>query len=236
MEYAKLRFTFSELKLDISNIVEVIGYEKEETPETISGLIEQAFETAEKISNIRAEYIIYPNVRFQEIDRTIEISNIRFNIKKIVFGQIKKSDSVAIFLCTAGKEIGNLIKKNMKDGDLLEGYIYDILGSEMVEAAADLMQNSLKNTIEGYGKKITNRYSPGYCGWDVAEQHKLFQLVPNNYCGIRLNESSLMEPLKSVSGIIGIGENVKFNPYTCGLCESNDCTYRKIRENRLISK
>jgi len=36
-----------------------------------------------------------------------------------------------------------------------------------------------------------------------------------------------MDPEKSVSGIIGIGENVRFNPYTCGMCDMKDCIYRK---------
>ena len=83
-------------------------------------------------------------------------------------------------------------------------------------------------------KRITNRYSPGYCGWQVAEQHKLFQLIPDNYCGIRLTESALMDPVKSVSGIIGIGENVKINPYTCRMCDMPDCVYRKVRDRKFI--
>ncbi|MCK7517168.1 MAG: hypothetical protein MZV64_05325 [Ignavibacteriales bacterium] len=38
------------------------------------------------------------------------------------------------------------------------------------------------------GLKTTNRFSPGYCGWHVSEQHNLFRLVPDNYCGITLND------------------------------------------------
>ena len=83
-----------------------------------------------------------------------------------------------MFLCTAGKEIGIRSREAMKEGDLLTGYIYDVVGSEIVDSAADLMQNKLREKIAAEGKKITNRYSPGYCGWDVAEQHKLFQLMP----------------------------------------------------------
>jgi cobalamin-dependent methionine synthase I len=118
----------------------------------------------------------------------------------------------------------------MKDRDFLKGYIFDIVGTEIVEAAADLMQGDLEKNMRDSGKKITNRYSPGYCGWDVTEQHKLFQLMPENYCGIKLTPSALMDPIKSISGIIGIGENVKNNPYTCRLCNQNDCVYRGIRE------
>jgi hypothetical protein len=35
-----------------------------------------------------------------------------------------------------------------------------------------------------------------------------------------------MIPIKSVSGFIGIGEKVRFNPYTCQLCEAIHCVYR----------
>ncbi|MDQ1332451.1 MAG: hypothetical protein QG576_485, partial [Bacteroidota bacterium] len=135
---------------------------------------------------------------------------------------IREAGSMAIFLCTAGKEPGVRSSKSMKEGDLLRGYVYDTVGSELVEAAADLMQYDLENEMIKSGKKITNRFSPGYCGWDVAEQKKLFQLVQDNYCGIRLTSSSLMDPVKSVSGIIGIGENVDRNPYTCSLCDMKD--------------
>jgi hypothetical protein len=229
MEKMKFRFAFSELKLDVSQIEKNIGYKNGETNELISGLIEEVLEVSEKICDIKAEYNIYSNVKFNVADRSIKINNLDFQIKKIVFGQLKKSESVAVFLCTAGEGIGNMSRKNMKEGDLLKGYIYDVVGSEIVEAAADLMQNNLEMEISKIGSKITNRFSPGYCGWDVAEQHKLFQLVPDNFCGIKLNESALMDPIKSVSGFIGIGENVRYNPYTCNLCDMKNCIYRNVR-------
>ncbi|MHB8579979.1 MAG: vitamin B12 dependent-methionine synthase activation domain-containing protein [Ignavibacteriaceae bacterium] len=79
------------------------------------------------------------------------------------------------------------------------------------------------------GMKITNRYSPGYCNWNVSEQHLFFSLLPQNFCGITLTESSLMLPVKSISGIIGIGSNVKYSKYFCDKCGVKDCTYRTYR-------
>ncbi len=172
---------------------------------------------------------IFPVEKFNSTDKSVEINNLVFNIKKIVYGQIKGSDSVAVFLCTAGKEIGIRSRAAMKEGDLLTGYIYDVIGSEIAEAASELMQENLRGALASEGKKITNRYSPGYCGWDVAEQHKLFQLMGDNFCGIKLNDSALMNPEKSVSGFIGIGEHVRYNDYTCGFCDMKDCIYRKAR-------
>ena len=157
------------------------------------------------------------------VDKSVNINNINFEINKILFGQLKKAGSLAFFLCTAGAEIGIRSGRSMAEGDPLKGYIYDMIGSIIVDAAADRMQAELENTIVSSGNKITNRYSPGYCGWDVSEQHKLFRLLPGNYCGIRLTDSALMDPVKSISGIIGIGKNVRYNQYTCSLCDMKEC-------------
>jgi len=232
LQKSTLNISFSDLKINTAQIERSLGYKEGESEETISEMIHKVLKDAESVCQVKAEYAVYPIMKANEVEKTIEINNIVFNLKKIVFGQIKRSDSVAVFLCTAGKEIGIRSREAMKGGDLLTGYIYDIVGSEIADQAADIMQNRLREVITGEGKSITNRYSPGYCDWDVAEQHKLFQLMPDNYCGIKLNSSALMDPEKSVSGFIGIGKNVRYNEYTCGLCDMKDCIYRKVKDKR----
>jgi len=223
------QFDLKDLKINSSTIETVLGYREGEDRELVTNLIEEILSDSYKISIIKAEYRVYTDVQFDNETKSITINNVRFQIKKIVFGQIKKSDSVALFLCTAGAEIEQRSREAMRDRDLLKGYIYDVVGSEIVEAAADLMQADLERNMLKIGKKITNRYSPGYCGWDVAEQHNLFELLPENFCNVKLTSSALMDPVKSVSGIIGIGENVNFNPYICRMCKMKDCVYRRVR-------
>ena len=228
-------FEFKELHLSASMIETVLGYKEGEDRELVTSLIEELLIESYEISNIKSQYTLFDDIHFDDIAKSIEINGISFQIKKIVFGQIKKSDSVAIFTCTAGEEIGIRSRKAMQERDFLRGYIYDVIGSEIVEAAADLMQADLERTMLIAGNKITNRYSPGYCNWDVAEQHKLFKLIPDNYCGIKLTQSALMDPVKSISGIIGIGKNVKFNQYTCSICNQADCVYRKLRKRGVLT-
>ena len=225
-------FNFKDLNLDVSQMEEILGYNEGEDRELVTGLINEILEELEDYCDVKAEYLICSDVEFNNADKSIDINGINFEIKKVVFGQLKNSDSIAVFLCTAGEEIGKKSKNAMKEGDFLRGYIYDVLGSFIVEAASDLMQVELEKSVISFGKKITNKYNPGYCGWDVVEQHKLFKLIPDNYCGISLTESALMNPVKSASGIIGIGKKVKMNPYTCGLCDMKDCIYRKVREKK----
>jgi hypothetical protein len=230
MTSSTYQFDFKDLNLSSSQIEAVLGYNKDDDRSYVIYLIEEVLKDAQEISDIKAQLSIFDNVAFDNGSKSVEINEIIFSLNKIVFTQLRKSESVALFLCTAGAEIGKRSRIAMQERDFLTGYIYDVVGSEIVEAAVDLLQSDLEKIMLISGRKITNRYSPGYCKWDVAEQHKLFSLLPENYCGIHLTSSALMEPEKSVSGIIGIGKNVKTNPYTCRMCDLEDCTFRRVRD------
>ena len=215
----------------MSQIERFMGYKEGESHDHISALVEELFSECSSLCDIRAEYRIFDSISFMQTGRSLAIGKQVFSIDKIVYGQLKLSDSIAVFAVTAGPGPGEKTRSLMMEGDPLKGYICDVIGSEIVEAAADLMQEDLKVSMMKDGRKITNRFSPGYCGWDVSEQHKLFSLMPYNYCGIQLTPSALMEPVKSVSGFIGIGEKVRFLPYTCSLCDMKDCIYRRTVKN-----
>jgi hypothetical protein len=230
MTHSTFQFDFNDLTVDMKLIENVLGYSEGDDREIVNAVVEEIMKEPQLFRNIKAEYIICDNIEFVGSDKSLNINGINFQIHKILYGQLKKSDLLAVFLSTAGEEISVRTRIAMSEGDPLTGYIYDIIGSIVVDAAADLMQSELENTILSAGSKITNRYSPGYCGWDVAEQHKLFRLVPDNFCGIKLTDSALMDPIKSISGIIGIGEGVRYNPYRCSLCDMKNCAYRELKE------
>jgi hypothetical protein len=229
MTNTRFQFDFTELKLSKAHIESFIGYKEGESHEPVSEIIRDILEEAKEMCDIRAEYNILPVLDFNDSEKSIGIKDQVFSVNNIVFGQLKESESIAVFLSTAGDEIGTRSRNAMTEGDLLKGYIYDVVGSEIVEAAADIMQNALETEMAAEGKRITNRYSPGYCGWNVAEQHKLFRFMPYNFCGIRLTSAALMDPVKSLSGFIGIGNNVKRLPYTCSVCDMKDCIYRRVK-------
>lgn len=229
MDQKNFQYNLSDLRLDRSMIDNILGYPDAGSYEHISEIVDSVINEAETICDIKAEYRIFDRVGFNDELKQVIINDIAFNVNKIIYGQIKKSGSIVIFLCTAGEGIDIRSRKEMKEGDLLKGYVFDVVGSEIVEAAAEKMHDDLEKRMIAEGKKITNRYSPGYCGWDVAEQQKLFRLMPDNLCGISLSESSLMYPFKSVSGFIGAGEKVKRLPYACHLCDREDCIYRRKR-------
>jgi len=203
-----------------------MGYQSGTAPEPVTILINEITEELLPLGGIKAEYIIFPEISLNREEKSLQIEGVTFNIKPIIYRQIKDAEEAALFICTAGPVIGEMSRNSMKGGDLLKGYVYDVIGSEVVEAAADLMQEELRKSMAVPGKGITNRFSPGYCGWDVAEQHQLFSFFKDNFCGITLTESALMNPVKSVSGVIGVGRNARYTPYQCKLCDDKNCIYR----------
>lgn len=73
-------------------------------------------------------------------------------------------------------------------------------------------------------------YSPGYCGWHVSGQRALFGYLQPEPIGITLNASCLMQPLKSVSGVLVGGATVihRFRPVyrVCSSCVERPCRDR----------
>ena len=228
-------FHHDEIKISRDAFACALGYGVSEMPSPLLESIEDVLEHGDSLCKIMGGYKTIMPIHFDHGRDCLQIDSQTFNTKKVVFQQLKKAESVAVFACTAGNEIIERSRELMKEGELLKGYVYDVFGSLVVEEAMDHIQDDLRNKMREAGLKITNRYSPGYCGWDVSEQKKLFKILPEKFCGIELTDSCLMHPIKSISGIIGIGKSVKFNEYTCNLCDEADCLYRNLRHKTTSS-
>lgn len=154
---------------------------------------------------------------------------LRFHPGKIITNQLKGSEALCWFVATAGQEFEAFQHRLTQEGDMVRVYLANEIGSIIAEKTADRMEDLLQEQLTPKGLYRTNRYSPGYCGWKVSEQPILFELfrpkdsaqncnVPPTPCDIHLTDSCLMIPIKSVSGVIGIGHNVHRRDYTCNLC------------------
>lgn len=216
-----------------NQIVDVIGYDS--LPEQFEKLLDYIIDESKKKLQIRAGYKIL-DYKLAESSDGIIISDIFFKTDKIVKSQLNRIEKVAIFVTTIGKEIENWIKELNDKGEVLLSYLADITASESVENVADILHDYLRGKMKNLGLNVTNRYSPGYCNWSVSEQHKLFSLLPENFCDIKLTDTALMIPIKSISGIIGIGKNAKWKEYQCDRCGVKDCTYRiKMKKRKKLN-
>lgn len=216
------------IKVNPEDIMRLLGEQEGSEDAYSQDVVNQCIGECEKIMRPAAACVLLEAL---EADSTEEIAieGISFQAGKIVHKMLKHSNTYAFFLVTVGPEPEMLARELLGKGDILEGYITDLVASALVDSLAGQVHDVLAALASRKGMKVTNRYSPGYCSWDVAEQQKLFKLFPANTCGISLSESSLMSPTKSISAIIGMGPAVKFNEYTCEICPMKTCHFRKAK-------
>lgn len=138
---------------------------------------------------------------------------------------LKGSERFALFAATAGMAFQTYLESLKAEDDILKSFIADMIGTCIAEKTGEYMECLLEKELQG--ERHTNRLSPGYCGWHLTGQKALFRLMGGNPCGIGLSEVCLMTPIKSISGIIGIGPEVDEKKYGCQYCELETCYKRR---------
>lgn len=228
------QYSFDELGVVESDIAELLGFDHEVIPEPFPDLIAQGLLKAPDLCSIKGGYKIFESIQINTYNDTIQINDLTFSPSKIVVTQFKNATFLALFVCTAGKRISEYSKQIASEGDSLLSYIFDVIGSLTVEKAMNKIQKTLEQKMQENELYISDRFSPGYCEWSVAEQQLLFSLLPNNFCGITLSDSFLMSPIKSVSGMIAIGKGLKQKGYQCHWCNDKSCMYGRIKRQKKI--
>jgi hypothetical protein len=226
----EFQFKFGELVINLEEVASVLGFNKDDIPEPFVSYLQEVLHFSDLLNDIRAVCRIVDHVRMDRHEKMVQAAGVDFMMGKAVFNELKGSERLAFFICTAGENISDKCVQLLKGKNVVLGYVYDVIGSAIAEAAGDRMQKILREDLEKEGFCITNRYSPGYCDWNVTDQHKLFSLFQNTTGGVTLTPSALMQPVKSISGVIGIGRQVKYREYPCTLCSSAHCVYRRIRK------
>ena len=144
------------------------------------------------------------------------------------------SKYLALFAVTLGEHICLEINRLFQTSDFAFGCMLDAAASVTADRAAAFLENHFALTLKHDGKLSASdaalRYSPGYCGWHISGQKKLFEFLEPERIGIKLRPSFLMEPLKSVSGVVLAGsrdihEFVPSYP-SCESCETYSCRDR----------
>ena len=144
------------------------------------------------------------------------------------------SEHLALYAVTLGESICAEIAQLFRVHEFALASMLDSAASEGAERTAEAVENTYLARLRDAqafdsGRGIL-RYSPGYCGWHISAQRKLFDILRPQRIGIALNESYLMQPIKSISGVIISGEKKIFDfddSFSfCRDCATHECRVR----------
>ncbi|HLC41891.1 MAG TPA: hypothetical protein VJO34_09730 [Methylomirabilota bacterium] len=224
------------LRVDRDEVLRFQGYKKGidcPTPD-VEDLFEQALHEGGRLMTPRVVYCSLP-VRAIAERRIILNDGTRLQIPHIqrLWGEI---EAVGIGIATIGDKIERRARELFDAREFPLAIMLDSVGSAAVESLAEWVNDFLCQ-IALPDLKVTNRISPGYAGWDVAEQHTLFRLCPGDQAGILLSDHALMTPLKSISLLVGIGPSANVDHYftQCRRCWMKGCSYRRAPATASIS-
>ena len=151
--------------------------------------------------------------------------------KKTLEGEphFKGQDMIALGIATVGEELENKVGQLSQKGDLARAIILDAMGSVAAESAADSLNLQICEMCKKKGWGSSQRFSPGYGNWPLEGQRFIFSLLPAEKIKVKLNQSCMMIPRKSISFAIKIGEQFKGleKKRICETCNLKNCPFRK---------
>jgi hypothetical protein len=215
----------SDLELDTNEIYLNLGYGGTVPDAHFVEMVQQMLLDISKFCKPMVGYCInegtMPDTKF------LVLNNQALKVGQTITKYLNACTHFAVFVVTVGVEFDDYCNQLKADGDIVSEFIAYSIGTEIAEAAVRFVSSKIANDAAAMNMGYTHSYSPGYCSWHVREQENLFKIMPKKPCGITLNESNLMFPEKSVSGIIGMGANVKPTAHSCDICGMVTCYKRK---------
>ena len=165
----------------------------------------------------------------EKLEDTVIIDGIRFR-SRVLRKNLQKVGRVFPYVITIGTR---LEQKADASTDLLEKYYLDKIGNI---ALSEVRHHLEEHLCSRFALDGLSYMSPGSLeDWPIEEQRPLFSILKGaeGSIGVKLTESLLMIPRKSVSGIYFPTE-VTF--HSCQLCPRQNCEGRNARYNEDLAK
>ncbi len=188
-----------------------------EAGEEIAGQVRELVDTAEQVGRPKAVYEVCYVENKHEC--AVDVGGVTFT-SRVLRANLDAVERIFVYVATCGTELNQI---SPPSSDILLGYCLDLIKEQALAAAMCHLNQYLKRK---YALHKTAGMNPGSLeDWPITEQSKLFAIFGDveQLIGVKLTESCLMIPNKSLSGITFPTE-VTFA--SCQLCPREVCVNR----------
>jgi hypothetical protein len=146
------------------------------------------------------------------------------------------ANGAVLVAVSAGRECEEHARELWNEGKPDEYFFLEIYGSAVVEDLVARTSGRLCDVAGNDGLMAVPHYSPGYAGWDVAEQNKLFELITGRASlslpgPLEVLSSGMLKPKKSLLAVFGLAPATAVRPAAlatpCEGCAFSPCRYRR---------
>jgi len=186
--------------------------------EHIENSVQQIIEIVRPIVRPKAIYeVSYVDSKNED---SLDVGGTRFT-SRVLRVNLDKIERVFPYIATCGSEVDEI---TIPSEHLMENFYLDTIKGMVLGSAISYLKDYL---TRNYALGQVTHMNPGSLDdWPVTQQKELFSIFGNveDCIGVKLTESYLMIPLKSVSGIY-FPTQIKFE--SCQLCPREECSGRR---------
>lgn len=212
------------MKLNVDEALRYLGAGSG-APEALRRETEQIAARLTAALRPRYVYRVFPLVRDQD-SFCLSGSNVVLTGRS-ARTMLAQCDRVVLLACTLGAGFDAMLRSEQARG-MGSAVILDACGGAWVEAGCDAAEQELREKLPG--AYLTDRFSPGYGDLPLALQPAVCSaLDAERRLGIHVSESFLINPVKSVTAVIGISDRPQMARIRgCAFCSMNKtCALRK---------
>lgn len=206
-------------------VLRYLGYGRQEADPVVLGMVEECIGDLFREAQPRHLYREYSLI-LEENDR-INGSCFR-TVSRNLSKNLKDCEQIIVFAATLGTGADYLIEKYNRL-QISRAVIMQAASTAILEEYCDQVCKGLKKEYEEKGRYLRPRFSPGYGDFPLdCQQRLLDSLEAGKRIGIKLTDSLLMMPSKSVTAVMGVGTRpCGCDVRGCEVCSKKNCLYRR---------
>lgn len=153
-----------------------------------------------------------------------------------------QATGAVLVAASAGPECEEHARALWNEGKPDEYFFLEIYGSAVVEDLVARTSGRLCDVASHDRLMAVPHYSPGYAGWDVAEQNRLHALILEGMHGalpgpLEVLSSGMLRPKKSLLAVFGLApaaERPAALATPCEGCSFSPCRYRRAAYRHVV--
>jgi hypothetical protein len=221
------------LKINEEEVLRYQGYHRKKAGETSEIIFQITREEIEQSYCLFEPKGIYSKVMIKNIssEGRINLENgLCLEINNSMLNLLKGTSYLAFGLSTIGNHLEEKVAELFAQNEYPKAIALDAVGTVAGRFLSNYIQSLVCQEAKEQNFQTTKYFSPGSGNWDISQQKNIFQIIPADKIGVKLTESYMMVPKKSLSWVIGIGKEIiipsKGND-SCKTCLAENCPFRK---------
>jgi hypothetical protein len=183
-------------------------------------------------------WIYVREVELFRADKSLRLDGVEFNSQRLsdYLSQAGAARAVLVAV-SAGRTCEEQARRLWDESKPDEYFFLEVFASAVVEQLIAGVSGRICALAEREGLIAVPHYSPGYTGWDIADQGKLFDLITGGMAQpfperLEVLPSGMLNPKKSLLAVVALTARTSQNLATprlvpCEACSFSPCQYRR---------